>query len=161
MPRKPTGKPTGRPVRDFDKAVFEELCHINCTMSEIEKIFHTQDDVLKRWCERTYGASLQEIYHRYSDGGKASIRRNQIKLSATNGSVAIWLGKCLLGQRDPQEADNTQRIVGALENIRRLEIVNECRAAIKKEVNEQFSKRRDIEVVTEAVRQPDGPEETV
>jgi len=37
MGRKPTGRPTGRPPKEYDQKLFEELCHIWCTREEIFK----------------------------------------------------------------------------------------------------------------------------
>ena len=43
---------------------------------------------------------LYQAYKRFSDGGKASLRRNQLHLSKTNAAMAIWLGKQKLDQKD-------------------------------------------------------------
>jgi len=106
MARKPTGNPTGRPLKEFDKKVFEGLCHIWCTWDEIESILQANRETIAKWCKRTYGEAFSIVYKRFSDGGKASLRRNQLNLSKTNASMAIWLGKQKLGQRDiPEEIE--------------------------------------------------------
>lgn len=106
MARKPTGNPNGRPPKEFDQKTFEGLCHVWCTFEEIENILGAKREAINYWCERTYGESLQEVYNKFSDGGKASLRRNQLQLSKKNAAMAIWLGKQKLGQRDiPQELE--------------------------------------------------------
>lgn len=114
--RRPGSDPGGRPVRDFDKKTFEGLCHVQCTVDEIEAILHTDQRTIDNWCKREYKETFSTVYKRYAKGGKASVRRNQFALSKTNASVAIWLGKVMLGQKDPQEEDNKKamgKLLGA------------------------------------------------
>lgn len=104
--RKPTGKPTGRPPKEFDQKVFESLCQVWCTWEEMENILQADRNTISGWCKRTYGEPFSAVYKRFSDGGKASLRRNQLQLSKKNATMAIWLGKQKLGQRDiPQELE--------------------------------------------------------
>lgn len=100
MARKPTGKPTGRPPKQLDQKTFENLCFIWCTVEEMENILEANRDTISAWCERTYGENFSAVYKRFSDGGKASLRRNQLHLSKTNAAMAIWLGKQKLDQKD-------------------------------------------------------------
>lgn len=100
MPRKPRGGRNGRPYREFDQKIFEGLCHVRCTWEEMENILHCDRSTLNGWCQRTYGTTFSEVYKRFADGGKASVRRNQMNLSKKNASMAIWLGKVLLGQKE-------------------------------------------------------------
>lgn len=107
MARKPTGKPNGRPLKTFDQKTFENLCFIWCTLDEMENILEANRDTISAWCERTYGESFSVVYKRFSDGGKASLRRNQLHLSKTNASMCIWLGKQKLDQKDdPKPMDS-------------------------------------------------------
>lgn len=105
MARKPTGNPTGRPLRDFDNKIFEGLCRIACTMEEIEQVFRTDYRTVDKWCKRTYNADFSTTYKNLASEGKASLRRNQFNLSKKNASMAIWLGKQWLGQRDEPQRD--------------------------------------------------------
>lgn len=106
MARKPTGKPTGRPPKEFDQKLFESLCQVWCTTEEMENILQADRNTISAWCERTYKEPFSAVYKRFSDGGKASLRRNQLQLSKKNAAMAIWLGKQKLGQRDiPQELE--------------------------------------------------------
>ena len=96
----------GRPKRDFDPNVLEGLCHLQCTKDEIEHFFKTDHRVIDRWCHREYQESFDSIYKKLSSGGKTSLRRNQFNLSKKSASMAIFLGKNWLGQKDHQEITN-------------------------------------------------------
>lgn len=101
-----------RPKIEIDKKQFESACGIQCTLSEIAAFFDCSEDTVERWCKRTYGEGFADIYKKKSEKGKISLRRNQLKLSETNASIAIWLGKQWLGQKEKAEASgNELRIV--------------------------------------------------
>lgn len=89
-----------RPRKEIDKDIFENACELQCTLTEIASLFGCSEDTIERWCKRTYGESFADIYKKKSEKGKISLRRNQLKLSETNATMAIWLGKQWLGQRD-------------------------------------------------------------
>lgn len=105
MARKPTGNPVGRPKTEIDQATFEELCHIQCTESEIAGVFRCSIETLSTWCKETYGENFLDIYKMLSEGGKSSLRHKQWKLADTNATMAIWLGKQMLNQTDTVQAD--------------------------------------------------------
>jgi hypothetical protein len=90
----------GRPRKPIDWKLFEQLCHIQCTHSEIASFFHIVVDTLYDRAEEEYEDKFSSIYKRFSEGGKSSLRRNQFRMSEKNCSMAIWLGKQYLGQRD-------------------------------------------------------------
>lgn len=98
----------GRPPKEFDAELFENLCGIMCTEDEICDIFKTTDKTLSGWCKRQYGIGFSDAHKRFSARGKLSLRRYQFKLAQKNASMAIFLGKNYLGQRDAMEyQDNT------------------------------------------------------
>ena len=110
----------GRPQKNIDKKTFENLCAIQCTKDEICGIFDIDEKTLTRWCKDTYNEGFSDVFKRKSQTGKMSLRRTQFKLAEKNPTVAMWLGKQYLGQRDNIEvkAENTNRItiVNDLEN---------------------------------------------
>lgn len=103
MGRKPTGNPNGRPLKQIDQKTFENLCKIQCTEREIAGVFECHIDTVDAWCKRTYGVGFSDTYKMFSDQGKASLRRIQFKLAERNPSMAIFLGKNMLGQTDKVE----------------------------------------------------------
>lgn len=103
---------TGRPKKVINQKLFENLCDIQCTEAEICGVLECSADTLNRWCKRTYKMTFADTYKSKSQVGKSSLRRAQWKLAEKNASMAIWLGKQYLGQRDIVElglpTDNTQ-----------------------------------------------------
>ena len=100
-----TKKPMGRPKKEIDKEEFEKLCGIQCTEEEIAGWFRCSIDTINNWCKATYGETFSEAYKKYSADGKMSLRRVQWKLAQNNVSMAIWLGRNWLGQRDDRRDD--------------------------------------------------------
>ena len=91
---------TGRPQKEINQKLFENLCGIQCTEAEICGVLGCSEDTLNRWCKRTYKMTFADTYKSKSQVGKSSLRRAQWKLAEKNASMAIWLGKQYLGQRD-------------------------------------------------------------
>ena len=81
---------TGRPKKVINQKLFENLCGIQCTEAEICGVLECSADTLNRWCK----------YKSKSQVGKSSLRRAQWKLAEKNASMAIWLGKQYLEQKD-------------------------------------------------------------
>lgn len=97
----------GRPRKEIDPNIFEELCNIQCTLSEIAGVFRCSEDTIQNWCKSHYGEIFSVVYKKYSEDGKSSLRRYQMNLAKTNATMAIWLGKQYLGQKDRQEVGFT------------------------------------------------------
>lgn len=101
-----------RPRKEIDQKQFENLCGLQCTLEEICGWFGVTDKTLDGWCKRTYRASFSEVFRQKRGLGKVSLRRSQWRLAEKNASMAIWLGKQYLGQRDVVDlglpTDNTQ-----------------------------------------------------
>lgn len=91
---------TGRPKIEIDQKQFESLCGLQCTLAEIASFFQCSEDTVERWCKRTYEISFADAYKKHSAKGKMSLRRAQFRLAETNATMAIFLGKQYLGQRD-------------------------------------------------------------
>ena len=90
----------GRPRAEIDKKQFENLCGLQCTLEEICGWFDVTDKTLDSWCKRTYHASFSEVFKQKRGLGKISLRRSQWRLAEKSATMAIWLGKQYLGQRD-------------------------------------------------------------
>lgn len=90
----------GRPKLIIDSKQFEAMCGIQCTKEEICNVLNVSDSTLSRWCKSEYDLTFEEIYKKKSDVGKMSLRRLQFKIAQKNASMAIFLGKQYLGQRD-------------------------------------------------------------
>lgn len=97
---------TGRPRIEIDSNQFENLCNLQCTLSEIAGWFKCSEDTIERWCKREYGETFAETFKIYSASGKMSLRRAQFRLAEKSAAMAIFLGKQYLGQRDTAVVEN-------------------------------------------------------
>lgn len=113
-PRKKPGPKKGeggRPEREFDKKIFENLCMVQCTNKEIEAVLNTDTRTLDKWCKKVYNQSYSEVKNRYSENGKGSLRRMQFRQALKNPTMSIWLGKNWLGQSDKREVESKSEIL--------------------------------------------------
>ena len=113
---------TGRPRKEIDNKIFENLCGLQCTLEEIAGAFDCSPDTIERWCKREYNEPFAEVYKKHSAKGKTSLRRTQFKLAEKSAAMAIFLGKNYLGQKDSiiETDEQTLQAVGeALVKIKR------------------------------------------
>ena len=90
----------GRPKIDIDQKIFENLCKIHCTLSEVAGVFNCSEDTIQRWCKDTYDDTFANTYKRFAGGGKASLKRLMWKHAEKSASMCIFLAKNLLGYKD-------------------------------------------------------------
>ena len=107
MPRKPTGNPSGPPPKQVDYDNVLHWIELQATAEEIATSFHMTVDTLDARLNEKYGMGFSELRKRVNGGGKISLRRYQFKQAETNGTMAIWLGKQWLGQRDHDEVKDS------------------------------------------------------
>ena len=110
----------GRPRKEIDKTEFEKLCGLQCTKEEICGWFDVTDKTLDGWVKRTYKTSFSEIYEKKRSTGKISLRRAQFRLAEKNATMAIWLAKQYLGQRDQIEieTDDNDMVLRFIEGMK-------------------------------------------
>ena len=111
----------GRPKKEINENDFAKLCRLQCTLPEIADFFDCSEDTIQNWCKANYvdddgnPMTFSAIYKKLSSGGKRSLRRYQFDLAKTNATMAIWLGKQWLNQRDtPQEDETSNKVIEAL-----------------------------------------------
>lgn len=102
----------GRPKKEIDYEAVEKLASIQCTQEEIANFLNLSVRTLQR------DEEFCRLYKKGQDNGKMSLRRTQFKLAEKNPSMAIWLGKQYLGQRDsfPDEV-NYAEVNNTITNI--------------------------------------------
>lgn len=104
----------------IDKNQFENLCKMQCTETEIMSWFGVSKDTLIRWCKENYCCDFATIYEQKKQGGKIALRRYQLQQAEKNPTMAIWLGKQYLGQKDNIEVEHDAKngilndLIGAL-----------------------------------------------
>lgn len=89
-------------LKKFDLVLLEELAAIQCTVEEIAAVFKVHRDTIFEHQKKD--PEFAECLDRGRLRGKASLRRRQIEIlnkdGAGAGTMAVWLGKNILGQRD-------------------------------------------------------------
>ena len=114
----------GRQKTNLDLADLEKICRLNCTMPEIAAFF----DIPLRTLEDKYtnDEAVRRSIDKGRNQGKLSLRRKQLQIldETNNPTMAIWLGKQLLGQRDKHdivtEDKSTTRLTDALNIVEKL-----------------------------------------
>ena len=113
------------PAQDrIDKKQFEKLCQLQCTLLEICDYFDVEDDTLNNWCKKTYRKTFSEVFKVKRGKGQISLRRMQWQQAEKNATMAIWLGKQYLGQRDNIEVEHNANngiitdLLGALKDAK-------------------------------------------
>ena len=96
----------GRPKKEFNQELFEELCKIQCTEQEIAAVMDMSIELVNQNCKSLYGLTFLDVYAQKRAAGKPSMRRKQYQ-KAMDGdtTMLIWLGKNMLEQRDRVETD--------------------------------------------------------
>lgn len=111
-------KPTGRPRKEINKTEFEKLCGLQCTEQEICDWFCVTDKTLAKWCAENYeGMAFSEVFAEKRMTGKISLRRNMLRLSEKNATMAIFLAKNWLGMSDNVEVKADTSLMSALLDV--------------------------------------------
>ena len=97
------GNKGGRPKKEIDQRVFESLCGIQCTQTEVCAVLDCDDKTLTKWCKETYNMSFSDVFAEKRKSGLVSLRRMQWKHAERNPAMAMFLGKNYLGQTDKQD----------------------------------------------------------
>lgn len=91
----------GRPKKEIDKQIFEELLRIQCTEKECCRVLGVGLTRLKEWVKEEYeGQRYEEVAEQYKEEGKVNLRRMLFKQAEKQPGVAIFLAKNLLGMSD-------------------------------------------------------------
>lgn len=125
----------GRPRREFDTKLFENLCYIQCTREEIAFAFGCDPDTLNRWCNATYGANFTAVKEWYGSDGRMSLRRHlfeQSKKGQTGATIFALKAYCGITEKigiQPIAPEGPQtRVIDDLEAV--YATIEECKAAL-------------------------------
>lgn len=136
----------GRPPAEINKVNFEKLCQLQCTQREICDFFSVSEKTLIKWCRQTYGMTFSKVFQEKRSLGKIALRRSQFELASRSATMAIFLGKNLLGQ-----TDNPITTEGMPEAIQGGD-------THWKRVDEYFTSGAPAETSAEPVQEPCNPE---
>lgn len=98
----------GRPRKEIDKKLFENLCGIQCTLEEICSAFDVSEKTLESFCKKEYGATFSKVFEQKRNIGKISLRRSGFEMAKKIPSVHIFYAKNHLGMTDKIEQVVTQ-----------------------------------------------------
>jgi hypothetical protein len=94
------------PLPDLDE--LERLCTLHPTVEEIAAFFKVSKPTAERWLRNK---ELKEIVARGRGMGKLHVRRKQLHhLDANNVTMAVFLGKVMLGQRESIDVKHSGKI---------------------------------------------------
>ena len=95
----------GRPLKEIDWKEFEQLCFMQCTLLEMCEWLHVSSKTLEHKVKEHYGETFSLVFEKKRVGGKISLRRNLMRMSEKQPTVAIFLAKNWLGMSDKQEIE--------------------------------------------------------
>ena len=108
-----TRQGAGRKRVRIDLDQLEKLCGLQCTDADIAAWFGVSTRTIEN---RRKQRKFAETVERGRAKGRISVRRAQMKLlEAGNATMAVWLGKQLLGQRDIITAEHVGGGGGAIQ----------------------------------------------
>jgi len=98
-------QPVGRPEKEIDKKLFENLMSIPFAKeTNVAECLGCSVSTLSRWIKDNYQINFEELKKQKWEGLKMRLEGKQFDV-AMKGSIPmlIWLGKQHLGQADKQE----------------------------------------------------------
>ncbi len=105
--REQAPKKMGRPLalNDDDKtiATIQGLARIQCTTKEAAAVLGVAKQTFFDFLDRSLKA--RQAWENGAEEGKASLRRHQFRMAEKNATMAIWLGKQWLDQKDRKEVE--------------------------------------------------------
>jgi hypothetical protein len=101
----------GRPKKEIDWNVFENLCAIQCTLENIAGVLSVSGDYIEYKCKDKYRMSFSEVFKIKRQRGLISLRRKMYQVAmgdedkdvAPNVTMLIWLSKNWLDFKDKKE----------------------------------------------------------
>jgi len=86
----------GRPRKNIDVKLVEELAGLNCSLEEIARVVGCAVSTLQR--------GFDQVIKKGRESVNTSLKRKQYEVAMSgNVTMLIWLGKNYLGQRDKVE----------------------------------------------------------
>lgn len=115
--------------------VFDQLVSYQCTQEEIAAHFNCSVDTLDNACQRDRGEKLSDVWDKKKKLGRVKLKKIQFALAEQgSASMAIFLGKYLLGQTDTPEQKLMQVIANSglsIEDVMTLIMENSVRASVE------------------------------
>ena len=126
----------GKPLR-INLDDIRKLGALQCTEKEIASFLGIGLKRFRKLCIQL--PEIMEAYEEGQDSGKVSLRRKQFRLAGINASMAIHLGKNILGQKDSVSHEHTGKDGGPIETMDLSQLSKDDRAKLR-EIIERSSK---------------------
>ena len=107
----------GRPLKEIDKKLFEEICEYFEHKVWIAEALGVDEDTLHKWVLREYKMSFSQYLRQKKRLKDLEISKNQITLAKTNPTMAIWLGKQRLNQKENPNEKNDMGLLPSLMGV--------------------------------------------
>ncbi len=107
----------GRPLKEIDKKLFEEICEYFEHKVWIAEALGVDEDTLHKWVLREYKMSFSQYLRQKKRLKDLEISKNQITLAKTNPTMAIWLGKQRLNQKENPNEKNDMGLLPSLMEV--------------------------------------------
>jgi len=90
----------------------KKLAHIQCTTYEIASFLDTSVDTMNYRSKENFGRTFAEMVKEWALSGRCSLRRMQWKIAERSATMAIFLGKNMLGQADKVDlGDDSKKLI--------------------------------------------------
>lgn len=129
----------GRPkykLNNIGINIIDKLSNLYCTKEEISYILGVDISVLENSVNKDI---FNDAYKKGCEGGKVRLRKAQFDLAKRSHTMAIWLGKQYLGQKDLPDGGNAVNPDGTVKNANELKIVVEKRVVDLSATPEELS----------------------
>ena len=110
------GKHGAKQNVQIDWMIVKKLAAMQSTGEEIAHFLEISLDYLEKACKKTYNQTLGAKLKHWQVGGHCSLRRKQWLLADKNASMAIFLGKNILGQKDSAQMNHSGSVVTLVQN---------------------------------------------
>ena len=125
--------------------IFGELCKVQCTKKEICQILNADLITIEILAKERFDCSFDELHEMLCAPGKASLRRYQFRLAKKSASMAIFLGRVYLGQRDESEDRRDSKFsTGILDRIKEIVISDEHTNSVHKAIPQHQGSSSEI-----------------
>ena len=90
----------------------KKLAHIQCTIAEIAAFLDVSVETMHRRAKQEYDTTIGSLIQKWGESGRCSLRRKQWHLAEKSATMAIFLGKNMLGQADKVDLnDDTKKLI--------------------------------------------------
>jgi hypothetical protein len=109
MPKKPSGRPNGRPLIDIPLDILDTACQFDANMNQVLELLErkgikTTDDTVNNFCKRNFGITFSEYKDKKFDHTKLMLKQKAMTMANEgNPTMLIFCLKNVCKWTDRQE----------------------------------------------------------